>query len=96
MAFALAATAALGGLAALGLAAALAVFATAVLLAFLHGSFHILAFATRLAVFHVTLVFTATSGGILGVGCGVMAATFAVLHPGHVVMAASLRLRRWG
>ena len=98
MAFALTAAAAHGGFVALGLAAAfavaaaLAVCAAAVFLAFLHRRFHIFAIAAGLAIFHFTLVLAATGCGILGIGCGVMAATFAVF-PGHVMMTAPLGLR---
>jgi len=101
MAFALTAAAAHGGFVALSIAAAfafwaaLAVSTAAALLAFLHGGFHVLALATGLAVFHFTFV-AATGCGILGIGCGVMAATFVVFHPGHIVMAATLGLRGRG
>src|SRR5208282_1369935 len=97
--FALTAAAAHGGLVALGLAAAFAlgaalgICATAALLAFLHGGFHVLALATRLTIFHFTLVFAATGCGVLGIDRGVMAATFAVFHVGHIVMATPLGLR---
>src|ERR1039457_1341561 len=99
MPFALASAAAHGGFVALGLAAAFAVaaaltvFATVVLLALLHGGFHVLACATRLAIFHFAFVFAATRGVVIGIGCGVMAAAFAILHIGHVVMTAPLGLR---
>jgi hypothetical protein len=72
-------------------AAALAVFTAAVVLAFLHGCLHVLAGATRLAVFHFTLVFAATGCCILGIG--VMAAILAVFHASHVVMTTCLGLR---
>src|SRR5208337_1008569 len=99
MAFALTATAAHGGLIALGLAAALAfgaalaVCTAAVFRASLHRRLHVFAVAARLAIFHLALVFAATGRGILGIGRGVMAATFAVFHIGHVVMTAPLGLR---
>jgi hypothetical protein len=99
MAFALIATAAHGGFVALEFAAALAVLAAAVFLAFLHRGFHVLARAARLVIFHVAFVFVfAATGGVfgIGVGYGVMAATFAILHIGHVVMATSLGLRSRG
>jgi len=105
MAFALIATAAHSGFVALGFAAALAVLAAAVFLAFLHCGFHVLARAASLAIFHVAFVFAlAATGGVLGIGigCGVMAATLAILHIhiGHVVMATGLgwrsRGRVWG
>jgi len=93
MALAAITAAAHGGFVALGFAAALAVFATAVFLAVLHRGLHVFAFAAGLAIFHFTLVLAATSRGILGIGGSVMAATFAVLHIGHVVMTAPLGLR---
>jgi len=97
--FTLAAAAVHGGLVAFGFAAtlafgaALAVFAAIALFAVFHGGFHILAFAAGLAVFGFTLVLGATGRGILGTGRGLMAATFAVFHIGHVVMTAPLGLR---
>jgi len=98
MALALAATAAHGGFSALGFAtafafgAALAVGTAAVLLAFLHRPFHVFSVAAGLATFHFTLVFAATGYGILGIGRGMMATTFAVF-PGHVLMTACLGVR---
>lgn len=84
--------------AALAFGAALGICATAHLFAFLHGGFHVLvpvfAFATRLAIFCFALV-SAARCAILGIGCGMMAATLAVFHVSHVVMAASLCLLRW-
>ena len=99
MAFALAAAAFHGGFIALSSAAtlafgaALAVCTAAVFLAFLHRRFHVFTIAAGLTIFHFTLVFAATGGGVLGIGRGVMAATLAVLHVGHIVMTASLGLR---
>ena len=99
MAFALTAAAAHGGFVTLGLAAAfafgatLAVCAAAAFLAFLHRRFHVFTIAAGLAVFHFALVFAATGRGILGIGCGVVAATTFVVFSGHVVMTAPLGLR---
>jgi hypothetical protein len=78
MAFALTAAAAHGGLVALGraavfaVAAALAVGTAAVFLAFLHRRFHVFTIAAGLTIFHFTLVFAATGGGVLGIGRGVI------------------------
>ncbi|MGB6248943.1 MAG: hypothetical protein WBF54_07510 [Terriglobales bacterium] len=97
MAFALIAAAAHGGFVAFGFAAAFAFGTAAVFLTFLHRSFHVFTAAARLAIFHFALVFvfvfTATSCGILGIGCLVMATTFAILCFGHVVMTARFGLR---
>jgi hypothetical protein len=95
MSFALIAAAARGGFVGFGFAAALAVFATAVFLAFLHRRFHVLTVAAGLAILHFALVFAATGCGVLGIARGMMAATLAILHIGHVVMTAPLGLRGW-
>lgn len=99
--FACIAAAGLGRLVALGAAAAitftaLAIFAAAVLLAFFHRGFGVFAFAARLAIFHIALVFAATRLSVFGIGRPVVATAFAVFHVGHLVMTAALRLRRRG
>ncbi len=97
MAFALIATAAHGGFVALGYAAVLAFGTAAAFLARLHRRFHVFTAAAGFAVLHFTLrvlfVFAATGAGILGVGCGVMAAACAIFHIGHVVMTTRFGLR---
>ncbi|MGA9863891.1 MAG: hypothetical protein WBQ19_17405, partial [Terriglobales bacterium] len=82
----------LGFAAAFAFWAALAVRTAAVLLAFLHRRFHVFTIAAGLAIFHCALVFVATGCGILGIGRGVMAATFVVI-PGHVLMTTCLGVR---
>ncbi|MGA3088304.1 MAG: hypothetical protein ABSD75_06805 [Terriglobales bacterium] len=95
MTFALVTAAALRRcLVAFGLTAARAILAAAILLAFVQGRFHVLAFAARLAFFRFTLVFAAARRGVLGISRIMMAATFAVFHVGHVAMTASFGFRR--
>jgi hypothetical protein len=96
MAIALAAAARLCRFIAYGFTAALAIRAAVVLFALRHGSLGVLASATRLPIFHFTLL-AAAGRHIFGIGIAVgssmMAATFRVLRS-HIMMATALSFRR--